>query len=264
MVSCWQRVAVLVVMCLGLFFGVGCGPEYPKCDDSEDCRESEKGKAENKLMCVNGLCQQCAADADCGDPRLECNAGICEDIAGYCTSVDDCPGDQQCRNNRCGPQCLSNDDCPDGQVCQGGTCQAAPQCTTDADCQPGETCQGGQCVSDTAGGPCQFDTIYFAYDDASLSDEARQALQQNARCIKERNARVLLTGHTDQRGSDEYNIALGERRVRSAYNYLKTLGVAAGEMRTLSYGEEQLARDCALQADDSCHRMNRRVEFSLQ
>jgi peptidoglycan-associated lipoprotein len=262
---------LIVMLCLVLpgfvLAATGCGPEFPKCNSDEDCKDSEKGQKQNKLMCVNGLCQQCATDADCGDPGQQCVDGLCEQIPNYCTSVDDCPGDQKCRDNRCGPECRNDDECPDEQICKAGSCTAPTECTTDNDCAADQVCRQGECVADTGatnGGPCTLQTVYFAYDSASLSSEVRETLQNNARCIKKRELDVLLTGHTDERGSFEYNIALGERRARTVYDYLKTLGVEKESMRTISYGEEQLARQCGESASDSCHRQNRRVAFTIE
>jgi peptidoglycan-associated lipoprotein len=239
----------------------GCKPDYPKCETNDHCRESDEGQAEGRLYCVNGLCQECATDEQCGDPSLECNAGVCEQIPGYCTSTADCPGNQKCRDNQCGPECMADEDCEAGQVCEGGSCVQAPECSADADCGSGEACQNGECVAVTAQA-CELEPVYFGYDTASLSSEARDALVDNAECIKERGESVRIEGYTDERGTSEYNIALGERRANSVQRYLKTLGVSSGNLSTISYGEERLARSCGEQGSDSCHRQNRRVELS--
>ncbi len=242
-----------------LVFTTGCGPDYPKCDTDDDCASSEKGQAEGNLFCLNGLCQQCREDAHCGDPGLECNAGVCEQIPGYCTSESDCPGKQKCRNNQCGAECQDNSECPDGTECQGGSCVAKAECSSDGDCPNGQICEGGKCIA--ASGDCNVDTIYFGYDDASVDTSARSVLQSNADCIKKRGLKVQIAGHCDERGTSEYNIALGERRARNTVKYLQSLGVEKGSMSTISYGEEQLSRECGEEGPESCHRANRRVEF---
>lgn len=241
----------------------GCKPDYPKCETNEHCAESDEGQAEGKLYCVNGLCQECATDDQCGDPSLECNAGVCEKIPGYCTATTDCPGNQKCRDNRCGPECMSNEDCEAGQICEGGSCVAEPECSTDADCGDDEMCQEGQCVERPASA-CDVETVYFGYDTASLSSDARDTLASNAECIKERDMTVRLEGYADERGTAEYNIALGERRARSVQSYLKNMGISSGKMSVVSYGEERLARSCGEQGSSSCHEANRRVEFDVQ
>lgn len=254
-----------------LLFGValvglissGCGPKYPKCNDDEDCKSSEQGQKEGKLYCVNGLCQQCRKDADCGDPSMECNAGVCEKIPNYCESDADCSGSQVCRENRCGPECMSDEDCDDGYVCKGGSCEKKAECSTDADCAGDKVCRNGQCVAPPETS-CSLETIYFSYDSSSLSSTARNTLESNADCIKERGGSVKVAGHCDERGSNEYNIALGERRADSAADYLESLGVSSGNISTISYGEERLDRQCGVDASDSCHEENRRVEFNWQ
>lgn len=250
---------------LGVLFGASaCGPEYPKCDDNEDCQKSEKGQAEGKLFCVRGLCQQCIADADCGDPSMECNAGACEKIEGYCTSASDCTGGFKCKQNRCKPECSADGDCGDGMKCENQRCVVAPECTADADCDPGEVCEGGECVAGQGEQACQVETVYFAYDSSQVSSKARDALEANARCIKERGASVLMAGHADMRGSEEYNIALGERRARACYDFMRRMGISTSKLRLISYGEEMPRVNCDEADPDSCHRQNRRVEFTLE
>ena len=253
----------LICFAVAMLAQTGCKPDYPKCETNEHCRASDQGQAEGKLYCVNGLCQECSTDAHCGDPSLECNAGVCEEIPGYCTSTNDCPGTQKCRDNRCGPECMSDDDCEGDQVCEGGTCQAAPECSTDADCGDNEMCQEGQCVPSPVT-ECTLEPVYFGYDAATLSSDARDELVQNAECIKERDLSVGIEGYTDERGTTEYNLALGERRARSVQDYLENLGVSSGRLNIVSYGEERLASTCGEQGPDSCHRLNRRVEFDVR
>lgn len=101
--------------------------------------------------------------------------------------------------------------------------------------------------------------IGFEFDSSTLSDDARDKLQQNADWLREDPARTLvIEGHTDQTGTDEYNLALGERRAAAAKDYLTSLGVAASRLRTLSYGEER--PQCA-GSDESCWSRNRRAHF---
>ena len=103
--------------------------------------------------------------------------------------------------------------------------------------------------------------VPFAYDQHLLSDEARNIIAANAVILKKAgNLRFQLAGHCDERGSDQYNIALGERRAEAVRAYLLELGIDAGGMETVSYGEEQ-----PLDAghDESAWIKNRRVEFVL-
>jgi peptidoglycan-associated lipoprotein len=99
--------------------------------------------------------------------------------------------------------------------------------------------------------------VYFQYDQASLEEASRELLARSARFLAEQ-PRFLLTleGHCDERGTNEYNLALGERRAASVHSYLVSLGVDAGRLRTVSYGEE---RPACTEVDESCWRLNRRV-----
>ncbi|HXV21086.1 MAG TPA: peptidoglycan-associated lipoprotein Pal [Desulfuromonadales bacterium] len=103
--------------------------------------------------------------------------------------------------------------------------------------------------------------INFAYDQYTLSDQAREVLAGNAAWMKANpGARVIVEGHCDERGSDEYNLALGERRALAAQNYLVSLGIAAGRLSTVSYGEE---RPLAPGKGETAWAQNRRAEFKV-
>ena len=83
-------------------------------------------------------------------------------------------------------------------------------------------------------------TIYFAYDSAELSETARRTLSANALWLKNNAAaNLVIQGHCDERGTIEYNLALGERRASSVRDYLDTLGVARNRVRVITYGEEK-------------------------
>lgn len=103
--------------------------------------------------------------------------------------------------------------------------------------------------------------VFFAFDDYSLSDEAMATLGENARIIKEHPDVVyLIEGHCDERGTVEYNLALGEKRAKAVRDYLVALGVPASQLRITSYGEE---RPFALGHDEAAWAQNRRAHFSL-
>jgi len=83
-------------------------------------------------------------------------------------------------------------------------------------------------------------TIYFGYDKDELTDAARATLRQNANWLKANPQwNVVLEGHCDERGTIEYNLALGQRRANSVRSYMASLGVDASRVRTVSYGEER-------------------------
>jgi peptidoglycan-associated lipoprotein len=103
--------------------------------------------------------------------------------------------------------------------------------------------------------------IHFAYNAYVLSEEARSILDKKAEFLK-RYAKVKVTveGHCDERGTSEYNLALGERRATSAYQYLTHLGVGSGMLSMISYGKE---RPLATGHDEASFAKNRRVHFAL-
>ena len=83
-------------------------------------------------------------------------------------------------------------------------------------------------------------TIFFEYDQARLTSDARQKLKENSDWIKAHPAfTVQIEGHTDARGSVEYNLALGERRAKSVRSYLESMGVESKRMTIISYGKEK-------------------------
>lgn len=99
--------------------------------------------------------------------------------------------------------------------------------------------------------------IYFAYDSADVRPEFRPAIEAHAKYLAANpNVIVTLEGHADERGSREYNLALGENRANSVKRQLSLLGASAGQIRTVSYGEERPAADGH---DESAWSQNRRV-----
>jgi peptidoglycan-associated lipoprotein len=108
----------------------------------------------------------------------------------------------------------------------------------------------------TPPGACELTPVYFDYDSSTLSDSARDQLSRNASCLRERGTRgAQLTGMTDPRGTEEYNLALGERRAQAAQQYLKSLGTDAN-LSVSSMGEEM-----ASGSDEAGWARDRRVDF---
>lgn len=101
--------------------------------------------------------------------------------------------------------------------------------------------------------------FYFDYNSSELSAEDREALSTHARFMAEvPSVTLVLEGHADERGSREYNLALGERRAKTIERILSLEGVAAGKLQVISFGEE---RPMAPGHDDEAWRLNRRVEL---
>ncbi len=103
--------------------------------------------------------------------------------------------------------------------------------------------------------------IHFEYDSAGLTEQSRATLERHAVWLQTRRGlRVTIEGHCDQRGTVEYNLALGEQRARAAWDYLVSLGVAADRLRTVSYGKE---RPLDPGGTEQAYALNRRAHFSV-
>lgn len=100
--------------------------------------------------------------------------------------------------------------------------------------------------------------FYFDYDRSTLTFETRQALDGHAAKLKASSRSIRLEGHGDDRGTREYNLALGERRAKSIGDYLVLQGVSRGQIETISYGEE---KPVAFSQNEESYRLNRRVEL---
>jgi peptidoglycan-associated lipoprotein len=103
-------------------------------------------------------------------------------------------------------------------------------------------------------------TVYFDYDRSNVREDQRSAMDENARKLRDfqPDDMVVVGGHCDERGTIEYNLALGERRAQAVKMYLVDGGVADGRVETVSYGEENPA---VMGSDESAWSMNRRVEL---
>jgi peptidoglycan-associated lipoprotein len=104
--------------------------------------------------------------------------------------------------------------------------------------------------------------VYFDFDSYVVRADATGTLEANARILNaDRNRRVALEGHTDERGSREYNLALGQRRAEAVRRSLSLLGVSDAQMEAVSFGKERLA---VTGFDEAAHAQNRRVEISYR
>lgn len=138
--------------------------------------------------------------------------------------------------------------------------------------EPGFTTEGGggAALGDGGGGTTgtagdagtpasDMKTAFFPYDSYKLTNAARSAIKANADWLKANpSASVQVEGHCDERGTTEYNLALGERRANAAMEYLVKLGVEKSRLSTISYGEE---RPSVQGSDESAWSKNRRAEF---
>lgn len=112
------------------------------------------------------------------------------------------------------------------------------------------------------GSTLRFGSIYFDYDSDTLRPESRETLQSVADALQSRSdMRLVVEGHADDRGTDEYNVALGERRANAIRDYLVRLGIQSSRLRVISYGEE---RPAVAGKGESAWEKNRRGEFVPQ
>lgn len=103
--------------------------------------------------------------------------------------------------------------------------------------------------------------IYFSFDRYDLEGDARATLKANADWLKQNPAtRIEIEGHTDERGTNEYNLALGAKRAQAAKDYLVTLGISTERLSTISYGEEI---PVCKESSENCWRQNRRARFVI-
>jgi peptidoglycan-associated lipoprotein len=197
-------------------------PKNGECKSSKDC-EAQAGFGK---ICVSGQCAECTADTDCKD--------------GF-----------TCKANRCEPRPAPVAAAP------------KPECVADGECGSGKGCQAGKCVStvDASCADAAAFTVRFGFDQSTVAGEATASLQKLAACLAKAPARrVQVEGHADDRGTTQYNMALGKRRAESVKRYLADLGVA-GTVDTTTYGKEQpLCRE----ATESCWARNRRAEFRVE
>ncbi len=246
------RRLLLPALVLGAATMAACTPTYPKCETDEHCKEHNE-------VCFNGTCQECGSDANC-------KAGFtCRDTKCVpkpeCTSNADCSRGFKCQSEKCVPECAVDTDCAQGLRCKDGQCAAQPECVDDGQCGEGRMCSGERCVEDpNARQACELQTIRFDFNEYSLTAGARRVLDANAECLRSRGGgSVTLAGHADERGTEEYNLHLGERRANSVKKYLSALGVPESRLRTVSYGEE---RPVNRGQNEEAWSENRRVELA--
>lgn len=236
-----------------------CGPTYPDCEDDGHCKDHGE-------YCVDKLCRKCRDDTHCNATNKckVCDQATytCEHKAGCCTSDADCPGGR-CwaqagqATGTCGPICREDKDCPADQMCKNGQC-VAKACSAANPCPPGKVCQDGICVEVK----CELEVIYFDFNESYIRSDARTTLERNVDCLKKRTAEnVKIDGHCDERGTIEYNLALGRRRAESAKKFLSTNGIPSSKLNAHSYGKE---RPTCTERNEDCWQRNRRAEFIFQ
>ena len=109
--------------------------------------------------------------------------------------------------------------------------------------------------------PFALKDVLFDYDKYNIRPDAKAALDSIAEWLsKNKGLNVLIEGHCDERGTNEYNLALGEKRANTAKDYLAAKGIASAKMRTMTYGEE---KPVCTESGESCWQRNRRAHFAI-
>ncbi len=131
-------------------------------------------------------------------------------------------------------------------------------CESDGQCGDGQRCDAGRCAP--AADACGLVRVRFAFDSAQLDDAAMKGLRGDAECLSRRRpSALLIEGHCDERGTTQYNIALGARRADAVRKYLADLGVKT-KFDTISFGKEL---PVAQGAGETAWSQNRRAEMRL-
>jgi peptidoglycan-associated lipoprotein len=230
------RAALAGLAAVAIAIAAGCGVEYPNCQSDNDCRARRE-------VCVNARCQQCRTTRDCR-AGMTCLRNRCVPGLTACEGDNDCVANQRCHEHRCVPrtECDATRACPSGRACVEGRCVVADEAPDPVD---------------NRGRLCQFEPVYFSFDNSQLDEPARRALQSAADCLRrEGSSRYVLIGRCDPRGTTEYNLALGERRARTAQAYLVSLGVDQARVIVSSEGSE-----AASGTNDATWARDRRVDF---
>jgi peptidoglycan-associated lipoprotein len=126
-------------------------------------------------------------------------------------------------------------------------------CKSNADCTAGKACVNQICVDAL----CTAVHVHFDFDSSEIPAKDRAPLERAASCLRASQAtKVTIEGNADERGTEEYNVALGDRRAQSVAKYLEMLGASQDQVKTVSYGEEN---PVCTEHDESCWAKNRRA-----
>ena len=212
---------------------LGCTPKYPACEKDAHC-------AEKSEVCVENACQQCRDDKQCAATD-ECKGGRCEPKA-ECTQDNDCKANNVCKSGKCKLECQATNDCGTGLKCSQNKCVDELACAGPTDCNAGMQCSSGRCtktenVSRSFADTCELTNVEFEFNRARLTSDSQDRLQSIAECIQAKSGVITIEGHCDERGTEEYNLSLGEERARSVRKYLISLGVSRSKLQIVSKGE---------------------------
>ena len=232
-----MRVGAIFIAAAGMLIGlaVSCSdPKKPGCKADKDCKAP--------LHCASNKCVECGDDSQCPTGK-KCEANACIAKA-ECTKDDQCPAGKVCQAGKCKP-CGVDSECGAGGVCEAGACKRANKCKDDKDCADDEDCTNGFCkkagaVTNPTDVSCTLATVYFGFDQAAIQQSETDRLVANNKCIETtKGKQVYIVGHTDTSGTEEYNIALSERRAQSVADYLARLGTDPARLQVVPKGETE-------------------------
>ncbi len=132
------------------------------------------------------------------------------------------------------------------------------RCSSDTDCAENQLCIRSECVDITPDlAECSAMRVHFDFNEADLHEEDAAKLQRMGRCLKVlQSLHVTIDGNADERGTEEWNLALGDKRATAVENYLQRLGVPADQLKKVTYGKD---RPLCTQHNEECWAKNRRA-----
>jgi peptidoglycan-associated lipoprotein len=135
---------------------------------------------------------------------------------------------------------------------------AGKSCSADTECGDKQLCIRNQCVDITAGlAECSTIRVHFDLDATELHADDRTNLDRMSRCLRADLAlHVTIEGNADERGTEEYNLSLGQKRAQAVDKYLQAMGVSETQLKTISYGKE---KPVCREHDEACWSQNRRA-----
>jgi peptidoglycan-associated lipoprotein len=168
--------------------------------------------------------------------------------------------------------CKKDADCTDA-VCVFGKCQ---ECGINTDCKDGKVCEDNKCVesasvtstesnmtpAQTAPVCSQTGTVLFDFNVYDVKQEGRDLLTEIATCLRANpDSKIMIAGNTDERGTVEYNLALGEKRAKAVSQYLQNSGINDSRMHVVSYGKEKPVDP---EHNEEAWAKNRRTDITLE
>jgi peptidoglycan-associated lipoprotein len=238
-----QIILLVGVACMLTLGMLGCEPEKPP----PECIPGEN-PCEEGFECHGGKCvmvSECDENRPCEGENMACQDGKCVEAP---------------------PECYDNEDCREGYLCKDG------ECTNE--CDPNDVLSGFDCqegimvrhvVEVDLGCNCSINSVYFDYNRYFIRSDAESALEEDIACYKcmferEEISGISIEGHADERGSNQYNLALSEKRARAMKRFMVNQGLNARKIQIVGYGEEY-ASSCS---SESCWQRDRRGEPKLK